>query len=70
MNPEDSRKLIEAAGGNKAFALQIGIDVVNDPNYAFRVSMWKKRGIPSKVLVAKRVEIAAIRTAATRRGAL
>lgn len=70
MTPEDSRKLIEAAGGNKAFAMQIGIDVVNDPNYAFRVSMWKKRGIPAKVELAKRSEIAAIKIAATRRGAL
>lgn len=68
MTPDESRRLIEAAGGNKAFALQIGIDVVNDPNYAYRVAQWKRRGIPPKVELSKLKEIAAIRTAATRRG--
>lgn len=70
MNAEQSRKLIEAAGGNKAFALLIGIDVVNDPNYAFRVAQWKKRGIPSKVQLEKAKELSSIKGVAARRGAL
>lgn len=70
MTPDESRRLIEAAGGNKAFAMQIGIDVVADPNYAYRISQWKRRGIPPKILVSKAAELAEMKKSATRRGML
>lgn len=70
MTADESRQLIEAAGGNKAFALLIGINVLADPNYAYRVSQWKRRGIPPKIQLAKSKEIAAIRQSITRRGVL
>lgn len=69
MNAEQSRKLIEAAGGNKAFAMQLGLDVA-DPKYAARISQWKRRGIPPRIQLDKVRELGNIRSAAVRRGAL
>lgn len=70
MTPDDTRKLIDAAGGNKAFAMQLGIDIVNDPAYVYRVSAWRRRGLPPKVELEKLNEIASMRKSAARRGAL
>jgi hypothetical protein len=70
MNAEESRSLIEAAGGNKAFAMQLGIDVLNDKYYASRISQWKLRGIPPRVQLDKRKQLAAIKRSAAQRGAL
>lgn len=70
MTADESKRLIDAAGGNKAFALQIGIDLANDPNYASRIAQWKRRGIPPKVQLEKAQVLAAIRVSATRRGML
>ena len=46
MNAKDTARLIEATGGNKAFAVQLGID--RDPTYQQRVYQWKQRGLSSK----------------------
>jgi hypothetical protein len=70
MTPEETSRLIDAAGGNKAFALLIGIDVLTDTKYASRVSQWRKRGIPPRIQLARAKELAAIKQSATRRGAL
>lgn len=70
MTPEESRRLIEASGNNKAFALLIGIDPVADPNYVYRISQWKRRGIPPKILLEKAKEIAEMKKSAARRGML
>lgn len=70
MTPEETRRLIDAAGGNKAFAMQLGIDVVSNEKYASRVSWWRKRGIPPRIQLDKAKELSAIRASATRRGML
>jgi hypothetical protein len=70
MNAEESRALIEAAGGNKAFAMQLGIDIINDRFYASRISQWRKRGIPPRVQIEKKKQLARIRQSAMQRGVL
>ncbi len=47
MSPNETSALIEAVGGDSAFAKLIGID--NDPGFAQRVNNWKRRGIPAPV---------------------
>jgi hypothetical protein len=50
MTPEESSKLIAAAGGDKEFATLIGL--VEEPGYKQRVNNWKRRGIPADVVLA------------------
>jgi DNA-binding transcriptional regulator YdaS (Cro superfamily) len=50
MTPEESRKLIEVAGGDKQFATLIGL--AEEPGYKQRVNNWKRRGIPATVILA------------------
>lgn len=47
MDPKETAKLIEAAGGTAAFGRLIGID--RDPFYYQRVTNWRRRGLPSAV---------------------
>jgi hypothetical protein len=59
MTPDQSSKLIEAAGGDRAFAEMIGI--ANEDGSTQRVNNWKRRGIPPQILldhqaVIKRLE--------------
>lgn len=49
MTPDESCKLIDAAGGGRAFAEMLGI--ASDPRFAQRVSNWRRRGIPATVLL-------------------
>lgn len=70
MTPQESRALIDACGGNRAFAIQLGIDLAVDPNYMYRVGMWKIRGIPPKIQISKAKEIATLKLSAIRRGVL
>lgn len=50
MTPDETFDLITAAGGDVAFARLLGID--QHPHVAQRVNNWKRRGIPSSVMVA------------------
>jgi hypothetical protein len=47
MTPRESTKLIEAAGGDTAFAELLGIS--GSDSYRQRVNNWKRRGIPPAV---------------------
>lgn len=47
MTPRESTKLIEAAGGDTAFAQLLGI--ASSESYRQRVNNWKRRGIPPAV---------------------
>lgn len=49
MNPEESAKLIDSAGGNTAFAELLGM--TEQPWHRQRVSNWRARGIPPRVLI-------------------
>lgn len=49
MTPKESAKLIAAAGGDHEFATLLGI--AGQENYRQRVNNWKRRGIPSDVIV-------------------
>lgn len=49
MTPEESARLIEAAGGDREFAKLLGID--GEDGSAQRVNNWKRRGIPAAVLL-------------------
>jgi hypothetical protein len=48
MNPEETKDLIDAVGGDAAFARFLGID---EGGFAQRVNNWKRRGIPSAVVL-------------------
>ena len=49
MDPTEARALITAAGGDTAFARFLGIG--EDDGFQQRVNNWKRRGIPSAVVV-------------------
>jgi hypothetical protein len=48
MTPIDACKVIEAAGGDTAFAKLLGLD---DDGAVQRVNNWKRRGMPSDVIL-------------------
>ena len=50
MTPNESTRLIEAAGGDTKFAELLGLTA--NPGYKQRVNNWKRRGIPSDVVLA------------------
>lgn len=62
MTPRESTKLIEAAGGDHEFATLLGI--AGQENYRQRVNNWKRRGIPSDVIVAHYDLISRLKTQA------
>lgn len=49
MNPNESTELIDKAGGPSAFGKLLGID--EGEGWLQRVSNWKRRGIPSDVVL-------------------
>ncbi len=49
MDPEETKAIIEAAGGDTAFGKLLGIDGV--PRYQQRINNWKRRGMPSDVVL-------------------
>lgn len=49
MDSTQTTSLIEAAGGDTAFAKLLGIDV--EPGFQQRVNNWKRRGIPASVVL-------------------
>lgn len=70
MTPEESSRLIDAAGGNKAFAIALGVDITTDKHYASRISQWRKRGIPPRVQLEHRRKLADLKNSAAQRGVL
>lgn len=67
MTAEETRRLIDASGGTKAFALLMDIAT---PGYPARIGQWKRRGFPPKWLDANREKIATLKMSASRRGLL
>jgi hypothetical protein len=59
MDKEEATALIEAAGGNTAFAELLGI--TDDPGFQQRVSNWRERGIPARVILEHQLVIEALR---------
>lgn len=49
MNKEQTQIVINAAGGDSAFARLLGID--SHPGFQQRVNNWKRRGMPSDVVL-------------------
>lgn len=47
MDTNETRALIVAAGGDKAFAKLLGID--SKKGYQQRVNNWKRRGMPDRI---------------------
>lgn len=50
MGPEDTVRLIDAVGGDTAFARLLGI--TETKGYQQRVNNWKRRGIPARVALS------------------
>ena len=50
MDPSEARILIDSIGGDLAFARFLGLD--EREGVAQRVNNWKRRGIPSSVVLA------------------
>lgn len=68
MTPEITRKLMAAAGGNKAFCLKLDLDY--SLTMAKRVDRWRQRGIPPHFQLSHRNELARMVRNAKRRGLL
>jgi hypothetical protein len=49
MEATETRRIIEQAGGDTAFAKLLGID--SQRGYQQRVNNWKRRGIPAEVVL-------------------
>lgn len=49
MDANESVQIIEAAGGDTAFARLLGIN--SSPGYQQRVNNWRRRGIPASVVL-------------------
>lgn len=49
MNANETSKIIEAAGGDSAFARLLGLD--KTPGFQQRVNNWKRRGMPASVVL-------------------
>jgi len=64
MTPNETKFLIKSVGGDSAFARLLGI--ADNPGYQQRVNNWKRRGIPSDVVLEHYDVIRALKTAANR----
>jgi hypothetical protein len=62
MTPTESTLVIAAAGGDTAFGGLLGID--RTPGFQQRINNWKRRGIPSAVVVEHFDTIQQLRTKA------
>lgn len=49
MDKNETREIIEAAGGDRAFARLLGLDTT--PGYQQRINNWKRRGMPAAVVL-------------------
>lgn len=49
MDKTETREIIKAAGGDRAFARLLGLDAA--PGYQQRINNWKRRGMPAAVVL-------------------
>ena len=59
MDDKESAEIINAAGGNAAFAQLLGLEL--KPGYQQRVNNWKRRGIPPRVILDHQIIIESLR---------
>ena len=59
MSPTESTQVIEAAGGDAAFAQLLGLG--GKSGSVQRVNNWKRRGIPPRVILEHQVLIESLR---------
>lgn len=59
MNAQETSQLIDAAGGDSAFARLIGLD--KRPGFQQRVNNWKRRGMPASVVLENKQKIDRLR---------
>ena len=59
MDKSETIALIEAAGGNRAFAELLGL--ADKPGFQQRVTNWKARGIPARIVLEHQVVLEALR---------
>lgn len=65
MDANESTLIIDAAGGDMAFARLLKLD--SRPGYQQRVNNWRRRGIPAEVVLAHYAAIQKLRRTATNR---
>lgn len=61
MNKDETREIIKAAGGDRAFARLLGLDGTH--GYQQRINNWKRRGIPAAVVLDHLPTIRALQSA-------
>lgn len=61
MNKDETREIIKAAGGDRAFARLLSLD--GTPGYQQRINNWKRRGIPAAVVLDHLPTIRALQSA-------
>jgi hypothetical protein len=59
MDKLEAQALIQAAGGNAAFAQLLGLE--SEPGIRQRVHNWKNRGIPPRVILDHQLVIESLR---------
>lgn len=59
MDAKEASNLIEAAGGDNAFAQLLGL--TEQPGFQQRVNNWKRRGIPARVVLEHQRTIESLR---------
>ena len=59
MDKSETIALIEAAGGNRAFAELLGL--TDKPGFKQRVNNWKERGIPARIVLEHQLVLEALR---------
>ena len=61
MNKDETREVIKAAGGDRAFARLLSLD--GTPGYQQRINNWKRRGMPAAVVLDHLPTIRALQSA-------
>ena len=67
MDKNETREIIEAAGGDRAFARLLGIDTTR--GYQQRINNWKRRGMPAAVVLDHLDTIRSLRPTESREAA-
>ncbi len=67
MDKTETREIIKAAGGDRAFARLLGLDAA--PGYQQRINNWKRRGMPAAVVLDHLDTIQSLRPTESREAA-
>lgn len=67
MDKTETREIIKAAGGDRAFARLLGLDAA--PGYQQRINNWKRRGMPAAVVLDHLDTIRSLRPTESREAA-